>query len=603
MAKINIDFNDTSYEIDETSLSKSIDSLKSHLETLSGTGTTINFNGTNYNIDSTKFSVATNNLTSYLNTIAGTGKKVVINGVEYGIDSNKVAGAIAKLEDTLNNLKPMVLTLAPGLYQPGAIALYETGDYEAASAMLRTSWDELISQETIFVDGGIVYAELGGIEVVVPDLPEKNEYGFYYGVGYVISYGEPYFHLKFYKDGTIEFYQDGALADITPPGFAIYSENRIDATAVNLGIIEVINDGQGLANEFGEILNLGEAGILNGDLVIPENEGIVAIGDYAFSSTSLNEVAIPDSVTSIGDCAFEYCPLTRIEIGNNITNIGIAAFANCGKLQDAIVLGEVTTISSYAFQNCYNLVTTTIPATVTNINEAAFSNCNNLRGVYYSGTYDQFWHELYPAIGNNNGPLLIAMNYYADATNCLYDSTGFVYSPLSDNTYSLVGYNGRSAEITTPTTYNGKDVTRIYTCAFANRKNLTNITISSGMSFIDVGAFQDCSNLVSIDIPNTIIGIDYYVFANCSSLASIKLPEGLTTIESALFENCSSLATIRIPSTVTKISDQALENCINLTNIVFNGTIDQWNIIKKQDPWNLNVPATYVQCIDGQVAI
>lgn len=56
MAKINIDFNDTIYEIDEASLSKSIDGLKSHLETLAGTGTTISFNGTNYNIDSTKFS-------------------------------------------------------------------------------------------------------------------------------------------------------------------------------------------------------------------------------------------------------------------------------------------------------------------------------------------------------------------------------------------------------------------------------------------------------------------------------------------------------------------------------------------------------------------
>lgn len=72
MAKININFNDKNYQIDEDSLSAATTALTSHLSTvMNGSGATINLGGTVYNIDSAKLSAATNAFVSHLGTVAG----------------------------------------------------------------------------------------------------------------------------------------------------------------------------------------------------------------------------------------------------------------------------------------------------------------------------------------------------------------------------------------------------------------------------------------------------------------------------------------------------------------------------------------------------
>lgn len=98
MAKININFNNADYSIDESVLANVTNDLKQHLSTtLSGSGATIQLGGVTYNIDSTKLSTAANNFITYLGTIAGSGKKVVINGIEYSVDANKVGSAVSGL--------------------------------------------------------------------------------------------------------------------------------------------------------------------------------------------------------------------------------------------------------------------------------------------------------------------------------------------------------------------------------------------------------------------------------------------------------------------------------------------------------------------------
>ena len=183
MAKLNIKFNNADYQIDESALSSAATELKSHLSSvMNGSGATINFGGTTYNIDSTKLSTARDALIAHLGTVSGNGYKVVVNGAEYSVGSGKVAGAVAELETILGDLHSedgdAVATLAPGLYETGAIALYEAGDVEAASAMMVSSWDELEASGVIAVSEGVSI-----------ELPEMNKYGFYYGVPYSVSLG------------------------------------------------------------------------------------------------------------------------------------------------------------------------------------------------------------------------------------------------------------------------------------------------------------------------------------------------------------------------------------------------------------------------------
>ena len=88
MAKINIDFNDKNYSIDEASLSASANTLKSHLSTvMNGTGATINLGGTSYGVDATKLATTANAFVSHLGTVAGNGYKVTI-GTATEVGSN-----------------------------------------------------------------------------------------------------------------------------------------------------------------------------------------------------------------------------------------------------------------------------------------------------------------------------------------------------------------------------------------------------------------------------------------------------------------------------------------------------------------------------------
>ena len=93
-------------------------------------------------------------------------------------------------------------------------------------------------------------------------------------------------------------------------------------------------------------------------------------------------------------------------------------------------------------------------------------------------------------------------------------------------------------------------------------------------------------------------------FEHCTELlVAPEIPDSVTNIGKRAFYFCNKMKNIVIGSNVNHIGDSAFENCSKLTEIIFEGTMEQWNAIVKGPNWNTNVPATYVQCSDGQVAL
>jgi hypothetical protein len=99
-------------------------------------------------------------------------------------------------------------------------------------------------------------------------------------------------------------------------------------------------------------------------------------------------------------------------------------------------------------------------------------------------------------------------------------------------------------------------------------------------SVIDNTTEVEVTNYIGTDgiviIPNTVIenntpysvtAIADHAFANRDNLTSVTIPNTITKIGTEAFKNCNKLTSITIPSSVTTIGEQAFMGCSGLTNL------------------------------------
>ena len=112
-------------------------------------------------------------------------------------------------------------------------------------------------------------------------------------------------------------------------------------------------------------------------------EGVVCINDSAFYGCEvLADVNFPNSIERIGKVAFENCSgLTSVTIGNSVTSIGRSSFKGCSSLTSVNIPSSTTTIGKNAFSGCTGLTSVTIGNGVTSIGNGAFSLCRGLTSV------------------------------------------------------------------------------------------------------------------------------------------------------------------------------------------------------------------------------
>lgn len=146
-------------------------------------------------------------------------------------------------------------------------------------------------------------------------------------------------------------------------------------------------------------------------------------------------------------------------------------------------------------------------------------------------------------------------------------------------------------------------VTSIGDHALAWSRALKKVTIPDSVTNIGGSAFTMCPQLESIVIPDSVTILDEMLLEGCGSLVSVTMGNSVESIGDCCFGDCSQLVSIVIPDSLTVIYDNAFVNCASLTNITFDGTMAEWNTIELCDGWNSGVPATYVTCTDGTVAL
>jgi hypothetical protein len=141
-----------------------------------------------------------------------------------------------------------------------------------------------------------------------------------------------------------------------------------------------------------------------------------------------------------------------------------------------------------------------------------------------------------------------------------------------DKSVKITGYAGTKQTVRIPPMIQGLPVTEIGKEAFMD-KNITSVTIPTGVTTIGVRAFLGCSSLANVTMPNTLEIIDFAAFVNCTSLASVTIPASVEIIDRLAFANCVSLANVTIPNGVIAIGEKAFRN--SLSSVTFQGSIDR----------------------------
>lgn len=77
-----------------------------------------------------------------------------------------------------------------------------------------------------------------------------------------------------------------------------------------------------------------------------------------------------------------------------------------------------------------------------------------------------------------------------------------------------------------------------------------------------------------------------------------------TCLDEGTFMGCSNLQTVTISNSVIQIKAFVFLGCLNLETIMYDGTIEEWERIDKEDYWNEGLMETaIVRCTDGEVSI
>ncbi len=301
------------------------------------------------------------------------------------------------------------------------------------------------------------------------------------------------------------------------------------------------------------------------EVILPDT--ITTIEEHAFSADNLETINLPEGLVVIGDYAFSSNnEIKEIIIPSTVISIGESVFASCGKLLNVVFNNPITVITKGMFEDSVGLKTIVIPEGVTQIESNAFNGCDNLTNIILPST-------------------LLRIDRYA-----------FAYTPnlititLPANLQELgdgVFYETGLVSLTLP-----NSLTTIGEQVWIYNRDLETLTLGASLSTqLTYRDFVGLDSLaaINVDSENQMYNSENGVlYGNYDSYTLVRYPaaktetnydineETVTIAVNAFME--SSLENITIPDTVTTIGEYAFESCEDLirmylsTNIVSIGS-------------------------------
>ena len=111
-------------------------------------------------------------------------------------------------------------------------------------------------------------------------------------------------------------------------------------------------------------------------------EGTEKVGKKAFAqNTSLKTIEFPTTLTAIEEWAFYSTNLEEVTIPENVTKIGTHVFQECQKLKKVDIQANIRLLELSLFEDATALTSVTLPETLISIRSSAFEGCTALKTI------------------------------------------------------------------------------------------------------------------------------------------------------------------------------------------------------------------------------
>ena len=307
--------------------------------------------------------------------------------------------------------------------------------------------------------------------------------------------------------------------------------------------------------------------------------GIFAIGDFAFCGreTQRADIEIPSQITSIGDYAFcgyggswydsSYDGTVSIKLNEGLVSIGEYAFSSIYYLEEIDLPDSLTTLGKGAFASDNQLKSMTIPPKVTVIPDSLFEECLNLESVTLPNGITEI------------GQLAFYSNKFTSVqlptSLKKIDDKAFLSSKLSSIVIpDSVEYIGESAFQYSDSLKRvklSKKLKKIEPYSFESC-GLGFLEIPAGVT--EIGDYAFSSNaLTSVALPDTLLKIGNCAFANGfvydeqMGNRSVSVPDSVTEIGAGAFKGCF-LQDIKLPEQA-KLYGLSAFSGNNLSSVIF----------------------------------
>ena len=164
--------------------------------------------------------------------------------------------------------------------------------------------------------------------------------------------------------------------------------------------------------------------------------------------------------------------------------------------------------------------------------------------------------------------------------------TGFMTTNVGATEVKIHDYIGFDSEVVVPATLNSKKVVAIGEQSFSS-SGIKKITVSEGISKLEVNSFYSCTDLEEVILPSTIDTILSRPFNGDAKLTNLVIsPENpyfkfedmiIYSKDGTKLISClrGKSGEVIIPDTVTSMTEAAFFNCMDITKIVFSKNIKE----------------------------